>query len=164
MDNNKHIVEFRFVFSRQQMLAFRTGELVKRWAAQYQDLFDGDDLRIHASQPKYHFYEYLAAVLFRETMGYNTLIEKYETASHKEKIARFRTIAGEAVYQNVMANHAGVPDLFVFSSDSTLTKPNWFFCEVKGKGDWLRPHQDERFKQLYQVSKKPVYVLYLAEK
>ena len=160
MDSQKHIVDLPFPYSRRKLEEFRSGVLMQDWIVRYPGLFDSDDVRIHQSEPKYHFYEYVAAVLFRETMGYNTLIEKYETKSHKQKFERFRKIAGEAVYENVMTNHAGVPDLFVFSPDT----PDWFFCEVKGKGDWLRPHQDERFKQLYELSKKPVHVLYLAEK
>lgn len=160
MADQKHIVDLRFTYSRSKLEEFHSGKLVQDWIVKYPGLFDNDDLRIHKSQPKYHFYEYLTAVLFRKSMGYNTLIEKYETKSHKQKIERFCTVAGEAVYENIMANHTGVPDLFVFSPD----KLDWFFCEVKGKGDWLRPHQDARFKQLYAVSNKPVSVLYLVEK
>jgi hypothetical protein len=160
MENMNHIIELHFPYSRLQMDRFRSGDLMSDWTLHYPGLFDDDDLRLHKSQPQFHFYEFLAAVMFRETLGYNSLIEKYETALHEKKIVQFREIAGQAVYEDVLANRTGVPDLFVFAADHS----DWFFCEVKGANDQLRAHQIERFEELYQVSKKPVYVLYLAER
>jgi hypothetical protein len=160
MQDYQFISKLNFVYHPVQRQRFQSGEIVQAWVARYPNLFDENDLRIQNTQPTYHFYEWLAAVLLYEAMGYYTLMEKYETASHPEKLERFKKIVPPAVAKDVFENRTGVPDLFVHSPDGT----DWFFCEVKGANDRLRKHQIERFKQLAEVGGRKVCVLSLKEK
>jgi hypothetical protein len=148
--------ELRFLYHPSQWERFKAGELAKDWVGRYAGLFDRDDVRIQTSQPAHHFFEWLASVIFRESLGYHSLIEKYDSASHAEKRAKFERIAGASAYAEVMRDRTGVPDLFVYAPDEST----WFFCEVKGGTDSLRDHQVRRFEQLFHVTKRPVYVAY----
>ena len=154
------MIEIDFPYSPAQRESFRSGKLMEEWATRYPQLFDQRDLEITRNQPNYHFFEWLSAVLLFEAMGYLSLVEKYETPSHRRKIETFRRAVPNEVYEYVLSNRSGVPDLFVYAPDLS----NWFFCEIKGSKDFLRPHQIERAKCLEQVSKKPVVVLNLKER
>lgn len=67
-----------FAVDPQQKARFATGELCQAWQRRYSQLFDVDDRRLAASQPQYHFYEWLAAILIYETSGWLSLVEQYE--------------------------------------------------------------------------------------
>lgn len=160
VDEYPFISRLNFFYQPAQRKRFRAGELVPLWNKRYPGLFDREDLRLHQSQPTFHYFEWLASVLLHEATGYFTLMEKYETARHTKKIKCFREIAGPRIFDDVMSNRSGVPDLFVYSPDRT----DWFFCEVKGAADRLRCHQIKRFEELAKVSKRKVCVLSLKEK
>jgi hypothetical protein len=51
----------------------------------------------------------------------------------------------------------GHPDLLLYSKDGT----DWFFCEVKGGPDKLRPNQLEAAQELYRRTGRKVYLLHL---
>jgi hypothetical protein len=140
-----------------QRARFADGSLVDEWHGSYPDIFDEDDYRLARSQPGNHFFEWLAAVLFRESTGYYSLIEKYETAKHAGKVAKFKEIVNPAVFEFAMTHRAGLPDLFVYQPGT----PNWFFCEVKGGSDRLSPGQRERHDQLESITKTQVRILWL---
>ena len=57
---------------------FASGELWQQWVREYPNIFDEDDRRLARSQAKLgiHFYEWQAAVLLYQTMGYHSLVGK----------------------------------------------------------------------------------------
>ena len=79
-------------FSVSQRARFRTGDLPREWAKHYRDLFDEDDLRLAISQPDYHFFEWLGAVILFNSTGYLSLVEKYEFGKHARKSKIIRQI------------------------------------------------------------------------
>jgi hypothetical protein len=90
-------------------------------------------------QRRYNFYEWLAAVLIFESMGYLSLVAKYTAKSHLSKHAPLRSSLPPAIADWVFANESGQPDLFVYSA----SHKDWFFCEVKGPGDRVRENQEK---------------------
>jgi len=155
-----HIVPLTFAFQRSRKEQYQFGDLAGEWMQRHPGIFDRDDARLQAGRPDRHFFEWLAAVLFWEATGYYSLIEKYESKAHLEKLHKFETIVGPKVFAEVLRDRTGVPDLLVYASDSS----DWFFCEVKGPGDALSQQQCARFKELYAATSKPVYVLYFKER
>jgi hypothetical protein len=154
-----YIRELRFLYHPKQWERFRGGDLANEWIARHIGLFDRDDQRIKATQPTRHFFEWLASVMFRESLGYHALVEKYDLSAQGEKRSRFRRIAGAAAYAEVMRDRTGVPDLFLYAPDES----SWFFCEVKGGTEPLQDHQELRFEQLHKVTNRPVYVVHFDE-
>ena len=150
-------IELTFLYHADQRARFADGSLVEHWFSTYKDMFDANDYRLARNQPGNHFFEWLAAVLFRESMGYYSLIEKYESANHPEKVATFRGLVNGELFNFAMTNRSGLPDLFVYHPETK----DWFFCEVKGGSDRLSPRQRDLHQQLEQLSKKPVRVLWL---
>src|SRR3970282_1109028 len=132
-----HVVprDLQFSFHPVQRQRFQNGARAHEWHGRFPDLFDTDDLRLAKTQPDRHFFEWLAAVLFFESMGYWSLIEKYETKLHRRKIEHFSKTVPPHVRDFVLSNRAGLPDLFVFRPNS----PDWFFCEIKGGPDRVSP-------------------------
>ena len=122
-------------------------------------LFDERDVEICRNQPDYHFFEWLGAVVLFEATGYLSLIEKYETKSHPRKLDAFRASVSPDVFDHVLNNRTGVPDLFSYKPDYS----DWFFCEIKGGRDTLRDHQAARFRELASISGRQVAVLYFNE-
>ena len=153
------MIDIEFPFHSLQRERFRSGELVKEWSLKYPQIFDDHDVRIANHQLHYHFFEWLGAVLIYESMGYLSLIEKYETKLHKRKFEIFKKIVPAEVFDYVLNNRTGVPDLFAYSPD----KSDWFFCEVKGLTDRLQKTQIERIKKLEDLSEKQVRVLKFSE-
>ena len=51
------------------------------------------------------------------------------------------------------------PDLLVYHPDLS----DWFFCEVKGPRDSLRPEQIELFREMEHTTGKDVYVVNFGE-
>jgi hypothetical protein len=138
---------------------FRSGKLITEWARRYPRLFDERDVQIANNQKRYHFFEWLAAVLLYESTGYLSLIEKYETESHVRKIRLFRKTVPPHVYDFVIANRVGAPDLFAYAPDYS----DWFFCEIKGARDRLRSHQISCCNTLEKISGRKVRLLILKE-
>jgi hypothetical protein len=147
---------------RSQRELWRSGNLAAEWAGRFPELFDEEDMRLVATQGRYgwHFVEWLAAILLYHTTGYLSLVSKYEFAKHRRKqeivekvlpvdlltILRDRTEHG----------HVQGPDLLLYARDFS----DWFFCEVKGPGDRLRPVQKRKFEALAMASGKPVRLLH----
>lgn len=146
---------FEFPFSPTQQHRFRSGELMNEWATRYPMLFDEHDMAICKNQPDYHFFEWLASVVLYEATGYLSAVEKYETMKHTRKFIAFKQTVPREVFDYVLSNRSGVPDLFVYAADFS----DWFFCEIKGGKDFLRPHQIIRFGELEHLSGKPVAIL-----
>jgi hypothetical protein len=150
-------IDLSFLYHAEQRSRFADGSLVEHWFGTYKDMFDANDYRLARSQPGNHFFEWLAAVLFRESTGYHSLIEKYESANHPEKVATFKRSVNAEIFDFAMANRSGLPDLFVYHPATQ----DWFFCEVKGGSDRLSPRQRELHEQLEQLSKNSVRILWL---
>jgi hypothetical protein len=55
-------------------------------------LYKTQGLEIAQSQPSYHFFEWLAAVLVFQTFGYLSLLEQYEFKAHERKCAVLRDL------------------------------------------------------------------------
>jgi hypothetical protein len=147
-------------FSPNQRETFRCGELLRIWAKQYPQLFDSDDIRLAKSQPEYHFFEWLAAVVIYNTTGYLSLVEKYQFHNHKRKRRILGKILSEEQLRILECGNVQCPDLFVYSRDYK----DWFFCEVKGKTDRLRQAQRKFFEQLMEITNKPVVLIQFKEK
>jgi hypothetical protein len=150
-------VELHFLFDDAQRQRFRNRELQQVWADRYPGIFDQDDLRLATGPqaPRNHYFEWLAAVRLHEFTGYVSLVEKYDCQNHPRKHALFRKLAGPRVFESVMKNDQGRPDLVVYSPDMA----DWFFAEVKGAKDRLRDRQRERFAELCELTGKPVMVV-----
>lgn len=130
---------FHFSFHPRQRERFRNGSLVQEWRQRYPMLFDDDDVRILSTehQRRYHFFEWLAAILLFEATGYVSLVEKYTAKSHASKRQAVQELLPPALFEWLSTNESGQPDLFVFHP----TTQDWFFCEVKGGEDRIRDNQ-----------------------
>ncbi|WP_407278308.1 VRR-NUC domain-containing protein [Aromatoleum evansii] len=133
--------DFLFSFHTDQRERFRDGTLVRDWRRRYPQIFDEDDERVLNTehQRRYHFFEWLSAVLLFEATGYISLVEKYTSKSHPNKRKTLQQILTPKTFQWLCENESGQPDLFVFQP---VTK-DWFFCEVKGGSDRIRQNQIE---------------------
>jgi len=151
--------DLEFSFHPSQRELFRSGKLISEWAKKYPQLFDEHDVRITHNQPHYHFFEWLGAILLYESLGYLSLIEKYETPKHTKKIETIKSTIPQKVINYIFENRAGLPDLFVYSPD----KQDWFFCEVKGLGDRLQRNQIRVIGKLEEVTGKAVKILKFRE-
>lgn len=151
-----------FAFTREQRDRFVTGSLWRDWSCRYPELFDADDVRLASSQAHlgYHFCEWLSAIILYETTGYLSLVEKYEFARHKRKRAIVEQLL-ESRVSSLLARgpRAQCPDLLVFSPDLS----DWWFCEVKGPKDHIRPPQAAFFRKLAAASGRAVGLLSLSE-
>jgi len=142
--------ELPFSFHRGQRERFRRGDLVREWRLRYPQLFDEDDERVLATDfaRQYHFCEWLSAILLYESTGYPSLVEKYTTRCHPQKLQK---IEQHSLVRWLRSNEAGQPDLFVFQPESK----DWFFCEVKGPGDVIRENQLKWAADFRQECKDP---------
>ncbi len=148
-----------FPFTTELRSSFAAGTLVASWRRTYPRLFDEDDERQAKRQTAHHFFEWLGAVLVYNSTGYLSLIEKYQFRNHSYKSATLAKIADK--YLSAALALVGKPgrpqppDLLVYSPDHK----DWFFCEVKGGTDRLRPLHRQLFEQLGDVSQRPVRLL-----
>jgi hypothetical protein len=146
-------------FSSSQRREFRRGGW-RTWARQYPILFDELDSRNAASQAVlgYHFFEWMAAIAVFEWTGYRVLVKKYHLRRHERKVEIFRRLVPERVYrlfaQPRRFGKTQGPDLFVYNRNR-----DWFFCEVKGPRDRLRPGQRAFFSALEAASGRPVRLI-----
>jgi hypothetical protein len=153
-----------FPFTLEQRRRFQTGELWQEWTRRYPDIFDDLDRAIAKTQaPKrmgYHFYEWLAAVLIFESMGYLSLVEHYEFKKHKRKQEIVHARVSPELFK-LITHHSKdygrvqCPDLFVYS----LETADWFFCEVKGPKDAVRERQRQFFEALETTSGQPIRII-----
>jgi hypothetical protein len=120
-------------------------QLARQWFEEYPGLFDEDDLRLNGTQghEKYHFYEWYVAVHLFQRDGAVSMVEKYDSPTHRRKFARYQELlAGlsepqRGVLSAIRADHVQLPDLLVLARDGE----SFSFAEVKGQGDRLLPRQ-----------------------
>jgi hypothetical protein len=144
--------QFTFTYHAAQQARFRSVALAEEWKERYPMLFEQVDLNLVRTQPRYHFFEWLSAVLIFEATGWLSLVEGYTADTHPQKRAKLREIVGEEILRWLDDHESGQPDLFVYGS-----RPDeWFFCEVKGGPDRERQNQREwtaRFRKLLKSQK-----------
>ena len=147
-----------FNTSSAQIERFKSGELWVRWAERYPMLFDPDDVRQVQTQAKhgFHYHEWLAAILIYESVGYLSLIEKYEFKNHARKQAILKELVPpnvlKAIGERTAERKAQCPDLLCYAPDMS----DWFFCEVKGPSDTVKPNPEKFFQRLVDCSGKPI--------
>jgi hypothetical protein len=147
--------------TRHQFERFKSGELWQEWSSKHPELFDKDDIRVAKTQAKlgYHFYEWLAALTLYQSTGYLSLIESYEFKGQKRKQEIMRDILPAQVLSAVEAIAAAgdvqCPDLLCYHPETK----DWFFCEVKGPTDSVRPRQEKWFQTLVDASDQPIRVV-----
>jgi hypothetical protein len=149
------MIELRFPYTEKQRGLFRKGVLVTSWFQKYPRIFDKEDARLAKSQPTYHFFEWLSAILLFESTGYLSLLEKWDCPSHAKKHRLFKSIVGRDLAGKILAKSVGMPDLFVYSKD----KISWYFCEVKGSRDKLRDYQKRQINALEKITGKEVLLV-----
>jgi hypothetical protein len=153
--------ELRFCVSKSLRDSFRDGTLGRAWAAEYPELFDKDDVRLLRTQHQrnYNFFEWLGAVLLYKATGYRSLVAKYGCKSHPHKLDILRRVCSKEMYRFLCEDDQnGAPDLFVYDSATH----DFFFCEVKGPGDVVKPSQMAYFGRLHAMTGRPVRILWLA--
>lgn len=146
--------------TQHQRTLFREGLLINKWAQQYPQVFDEDDLRLANKQGKlgYKFYEWLSAITIHNATGYSVLMEKYEMPKHARKHDIFKSIVPENVFKFIMdpkEKRTQCPDLFCYNESKT----DWFLCEVKGKGDRLSKDQRQYFEKIESISGKEILII-----
>jgi hypothetical protein len=150
------MIELVFPCSRALRESFRQGTLALEWAARYPHLFDEQDVKLAQNQRDAHFYEWLAAILLFEATGYCSLVEKYDSRSHIKKIEVFARLVPSTVREYICEEiNGGAPDLFVYDPMGS----DWFFCEVKGPTDTVRPGQAACWHRLSELSGREVRLL-----
>ena len=149
-----------FPYDPDEREDFAQGTLQKVWAATHPHLFDEDDLRIALTQPRNHFFEWLAAIRLFSDVGYVSLVEKYQFRRHQRKHSIFRRTVPSVVYDLVtrrgyFGSRQG-PDLFAYRPDGE----DWLFCEVKGDPDRVRDSQTVFWGQIERVSGRPIMLIH----
>jgi hypothetical protein len=146
---------------REEHEHWRTGAVAKRWARQYPNVFDADDLRlalVRCAQGR-HYFEWAAARHLHRATGFNALVCKYEFAKHRSKgaiVERLFTPTVTRVLRDRQTHgRAQAPDLLMYAPDLS----SFFFCEVKGPSDRIRAEQLRRFDALARVTRQPVHIL-----
>lgn len=155
--------ELSLTYPKDTRLQFEneSSELVSAWAKDYAFLFDADDVRmatgIEGQKQQMHFSEWFAAIKMFEATGYYSLNEKYECTDHAVKHTILeKLVSPEALRfmakQTVEKGDLGCPDLLMYKPDFS----DWYFCDVKGPGDNLRPEQALYWQELLEVTGKRI--------
>jgi VRR-NUC domain len=135
--------------------------LADEWALAYPQIFDADDLRQTVLQPLGHFYEWFVALHLYESQGALSLIEKYCYGNHARKVEfldRFLSAEQCAFLRNFRALYrVQPPDLFVYMPGTN----RFWFAEVKGGRDRLRPEQRDSHAALTEKLGVPVQMFYV---
>lgn len=154
-----------FPFSPRQREAFTADDssLISRWATEYDFLFDEMDLSTARNQAPirkggYHFYEWLAAILIYQATGMLSLVEGYQGMKHTRKQSVLRELLTDE-QRNLILNtdkafKAQAPDLLVYAPDYS----SFFFCEVKGPRDKLRPNAESFCRAIESACGKPIVI------
>ena len=152
-------------YSLVQQSSFRSGSLLETWAAAYPFLFDAQDVAAARNQALrgYHFVEWLSAIHLWQEHGWLSLQSKYPYKKHAGKRAIFADVAGAATSTYFAGltpkEYFQAPDLFVYAPDRSI----WFYCEVKGPRDRLRPKQSAFFDALVAATGASIKVITLSE-
>jgi hypothetical protein len=132
-------------FHREQRLRFAQGSLRKEWFEHYPQLFDVDDFRRAKNRTRpYYFFEWLGAIVLYHSMGYYSLVTKYQTDARKCAILKktvSATVLDLLLNRGVAWGRAQGPDLFVYAPDFS----DWFFCEMKRTREGSHGRQDGYF-------------------
>ena len=148
-----------FEYHPAQRARFVDGSLRQKWCQQYPLLFDKEDQLIAEHQPRYHFFEWLAAILLYNCTGYLSLVEQYEFRRHARKQRILRKLLSssvlELIYDRQAYKKTQCPDLLVYAPDMS----DWFFCEVKGPQDRLQSVQKEYFEALAKLSEVDIRII-----
>ena len=148
-----------FEVSEERLTQWKSGQLVREWAAQFPQLFDERDLShaVSVCGKGKLFWEWLAAILLHQTTGYFSLVTKYETTSHKRKRRVLERLFDQDVcyYLTRRPSRALAPDLLMYAADYS----DCFFCEVKGPSDQSRLEQMERFTEVAAKTGKSIEMI-----
>ena len=143
---------------------FQSGAGMREWYERYRGiLFDDDDLRLAESQSGHHFYEWLGAVVMHQATGYHCLLQKYQFAAHPQKqevLARLVPPPLAAIFDGQVSRGEGGnrmqgPDLLMYAPDESV----FFFCEIKGPNDDLRPKQVRFFESIAEATGQRIELL-----
>lgn len=143
---------------------FQSGAGMREWYARYGGvLFDEEDRRLAESQAGHHFYEWLGAVVMHEATGYRCLLQKYQFASHPRKqevLSRLIPPPLAAIFDGQVERGEGGsrmqgPDLLMYDP----CESDFFFCEVKGPRDDLRPKQVRFFQAVAEATGRRIEIL-----
>lgn len=135
--------------------------LALKWYREY-PFFDPADWDSALHQHDYHFFEWYAAIRIYEETGAFSLIEKYDMA---KKHPRKQCILKELMTPEQIAaldrknRPCQLPDLLVYRPSLR----DFYFCEVKGPKDRVRPVQEQFFAKPAKRVGKPVYVVEFRE-
>ncbi len=146
---------------RSEHQRWRTGTLAEEWLQANPLVFDADDLRLAVVRRKQgrHYFEWAAARHLHKITGFNALVCKYEFAAHRAKRAIVKQLLPPAVdsilRDRKLYGNAQAPDLLMYAPDFTA----FFFCEVKGPTDRLRPEQLRKFSAIAQATRQPVHLI-----
>lgn len=135
------------------------GDLAESWYAKFPELFDDADRRLALNQNLYHFYEWLAAIHYFER-GYLALVEQYIYKPHPRKREIALDILGSKRFEFlglINKELAQPPDLLVYSRN----RLDFFFVEVKGPKDTLKPKQKTAFELIESCFDREITVLEL---
>lgn len=148
-------------FREEERASFRDGTLRNEWFTTYKETcFDVQDLQIATNQPKNHFFEWAGAVHWSKTLGWSTLIEKYQYKFHATKLKIFERVVPQNVRDFVDREAPGLfgstqcPDLLVYSPDFH----DWFFCETKGAKEPFTEHQVAFFTHLARLGHRRIKI------
>jgi hypothetical protein len=148
-----------FEVAKERHTQWKSGQLVREWAAQFPQLFDELDLNhaVSVCGKGKLFGEWLAAILLHQTTGYCSLAIKYETPSHERKRRTLERLFDREVchYLTRRPNRALAPDLLMYNADFS----DCFFCEVKGPSDQSRLEQMQRFTEVTAKTGKSIKLI-----
>jgi hypothetical protein len=152
-------------YTARLRVSFREGRLAEEWVAIYPQLFDALDLRQARNQAAsgHLFHEWFAAIALHVATGYRALVAKYQFRKHARKWDTAQKLIGPsawgAILERAAESRCHGPDLLMYAEDHS----HWFFCEVKGPTDRIRPRQREHFESIAGITQRPIYVLSLRE-
>ena len=155
--------ELSLTYPKETRLNFEneSGELVNSWVNDYGFLFDADDVRvatgIEGQKQQMHFSEWFTAIKMFEATGYYSLNEKYESSEHTVKHAVLEKLVSPEILsfmvkQKPEKGDMDCPDLLMYKPDFS----DWYFCDVKGPGDNLRPEQALYWQELIEITGKRI--------
>jgi hypothetical protein len=152
-----------FIYRESDRENFSCGELRLLWKRKYPFIFSDQDFQIAINQPRYHFFEWLGAVMIFETTGFLSFIEQYRFKNHKDEFKTVKSFVPKDLFEllikpEIVDVQVQPPDLFCYLPESSC----YFFCEVKGKNDRLSDNQKKYFSKIEELSGRHIYLLSLS--
>ena len=147
------------IYCTEQIRRLWPRPLAQRWAQEYPQLFDSDDIRLAVRQPRNHFAEWFAAIHLFQRDGVRSLLEKYTFQNHPRKVKMFEGLVAvarrEALRTIGKTYQVQPPDLLLYRPDGAFVG----FAEVKGPGDRLSHKQVRSHERICESLGVPVQVL-----